>query len=250
MIRLDIDSASRTGLVRDNNEDMILVGDKMIRNDSYQTNVSLDNKGMYIVALADGMGGHNAGEKASEIVLASLKKMFSLKWKYMDASDFNEAAYMWLDHINNNITSLSKRDVHLVGMGTTLVGFIVNYSDCYWLNCGDSRIYLYRKGELKQLSTDHSLSNLMGEKTRTGIIVNCIGGGCTSSYIDMVEFRHLILPGDEYILCSDGLSDMLTDEQIQSQLIQGASAEQLCKEAEVAGGADNVSVSIIKVLNI
>ncbi len=248
MLNFEIDAASRVGLIRKNNEDMILVGDRMIRNGIYHTFANISGCQMYIVALADGIGGHKAGEKASELVLGSLRHKFSMPWKYLDACRFNEAAYYWLDHVSRDIANSSKNEPLYSGMGTTLVGLAVNYNDLYWVNCGDSRIYLYRNDKLTQLSTDHSLNNILGDTRHNGIIVNCIGGGCDTSYLDLVEFRKSASHGDIYLLCSDGLTDMLSDEDISHYLLEGATADQLCQYAEDAGGYDNVSVCLVTVL--
>lgn len=248
MLNLEIDAASRVGLVRKNNEDMILVGDRLVRNETYQTCANISDSQMYIIALADGIGGHKAGEKASEIVLDSLRHKFSMPWGYLDACRFNEAAYYWLDHVSRYIAYHSKAEPIYSGMGTTLVGFAVNYNDLYWVNCGDSRIYLYRNNKLTQLSTDHSLNNILGNTSHHGIIVNCIGGGCDTSYLDLVEFHKSVSHGDTYMLCSDGLTDMLSDEDISHYLLNGATADQLCQYAEDAGGYDNVSVCLLTVL--
>lgn len=248
MLKFSIDAASLVGLVRRNNEDMILVGDKLIRNGSYQSLCKIDDTEMYIAALADGMGGHNAGEMASEIVLDSLRRMFGLPWKYLDASRFNEASYFWLEHISRYIEKCGKDDPKLLGMGTTLVGILINYHDCYWVNCGDSRVYLFRDNTLTQLSTDHSLSNITGDISNTGAIVNCIGAGCDTSYLDLVEFRNTIKHGDIYMLCSDGLSDMLYHEDMEQYIKEGATADDLCRKAEEAGGRDNISVCLMKIL--
>lgn len=247
-LNLGIDAASRVGLVRRNNEDMILVGDRLVRDDTYQSVRMIGEDGMFIVALADGMGGHNAGERASEIVLGSLKRIFSMPWQYLDASRFIEAAYLWLEHVTRYINKCGDTYPHQKNMGTTLVGMMVNYNDLYWVNCGDSRIYLFRDDHLEQLSTDHSLSNITGDITNTGAIVNCIGAGCESSYLDMVEMHSAIRHNDVYMLCSDGLSDMLFHEDIEQCIRDGATADQLCQRAEDAGGRDNISVCLIKIL--
>jgi len=245
-----IDAASRVGQVRKNNEDMILVGDKLVRDGVYRVEKSLTNRDMFCVALADGMGGHNSGERASEVVLKSLSYVFKKPWSYMDAGMFNEAAYLWLEHINRYVESLGASDPKLEGMGTTLVGVVFNYNDLYWVNCGDSRVYSFRGGILKQLSNDHSLSNMMGETRHNGMIVNCIGAGCTSSYIDFVEFSKDIRQGDTLLLCSDGLTDMIDNEELQMIMRTNPSADELCQLADDAGGHDNISVCLVKVKNI
>jgi protein phosphatase len=85
-----------------------------------------------------------------------------------------------------------------------------------------------------------------GEK-RTNIITNCIGGGSNSSFIDMVQMTDDVLQGDVFLLCSDGLTDMLSDEEISKLFEQNADADVLCNAAIEAGGIDNVSCCVISV---
>ena len=134
-------------------------------------------------------------------------------------------------------------------MGTTLVALAYYGKRFFWMNCGDSRIYHYssKKG-LTQLSTDHSLNTLLGEPEHSNIVTNCIGGGCRSSFIDIVECTQAVTPGSQFLICSDGLSDMLSDEEISSLLADATiDATRLCLAAEHAGGHDNVSCILAKV---
>lgn len=87
----------------------------------------------------------------------------------------------------------------------------------------------------------------MGIHKHGNVIVNCIGGGCKNSYIDLVEFSDSVNDGDIFILCSDGLNDMLSDVEIERVVAGGGGSEELCAAAISAGGYDNVSVCVIKV---
>ena len=109
-------------------------------------------------------------------------------------------------------------------------------------------MYRLRDGKLTQLSTDHSLNTLKGEKRHSNVITNCIGAGCKNSYLDMYEFTDDFLQGDTYMICSDGLSDMIYDDQIESLMQDGASANRLCEAAIEAGGYDNVSACVFSVM--
>ena len=101
MIELDISAASRTGCVRSQNEDMILVDNQFIRDDAYRTQAVLDGDDRLMVAVADGMGGHNRGDIASNDVLHNLQYFFSDIPSCLSAGDFNEAIVGWLESINN-----------------------------------------------------------------------------------------------------------------------------------------------------
>jgi len=233
--------------VRSQNEDMILVDTQFIRDDSYRKKTVLDHDNRLIVAVADGMGGHNRGDIASSDVLHNLQYFFFDIPSSLSAGDFNEAMVGWLDSINNYVASKGRADEQFKGMGTTLVGFTYYNHDFYSMNCGDSRLYRFRNHQLVQLTTDHSLSNMVVGEKRKNIITNCIGGGCVSSYIDMVQMTDDVFPGDIFILCSDGLTDMVPDEAISILLEQEADADALCDAAIEAGGIDNVSCCVIKV---
>ena len=246
MIRLEITSTSQIGRVRSQNEDMILVDTHFIRNSEFSTQASLNHNDRYLVAVADGMGGHNRGDVASNDVLRNLQFYFSDIPEKLNAGDFNEVMVEWLDSINNFVASKGRADEQFKGMGTTLVGLAYYYGDFYSMNCGDSRLYRFRQGELTQLTTDHSLNNMLGSEKHTNIITNCIGGGCNSSYMDLVRISD-IWPDDVFLLCSDGLTDMLPNQEIARLLNDGADAMALGDAAVEAGGLDNVSCCVITI---
>lgn len=246
MIRLEITSTSQIGRVRSQNEDMVLVDTHFIRNSEFSTQASLNHNDRYLVAVADGMGGHNRGDVASNDVLRNLQFYFSDIPEKLTAGDFNEVMVEWLDSINNFVASKGRADEQFKGMGTTLVGLAYYYGDFYSMNCGDSRLYRFRQGELTQLTTDHSLNNMLGSEKHTNIITNCIGGGCNSSYMDLVRISD-VLPDDVFLLCSDGLTDMLPNQEIARLLNDGADAMALGDAAVAAGGLDNVSCCVITI---
>lgn len=132
-------------------------------------------------------------------------------------------------------------------MGTTLVGLAYYEGDFYMLNCGDSRLYRMRQGQLCQLTTDHSLNKLLGSDQHSNVITNCIGGGTKNSFLDLSKITDDVKPTDIYLLCSDGLTDMVTDDKMESLLRNGADANTLCQAAIDAGGLDNVSACVIDV---
>ena len=246
MIELELSAACRIGCVRHDNEDMILAGYQFIRDDEYRAQLELGDRDRYMMAVADGMGGHLSGEVASSDVLHNLQFYFSDLPVGLDASSFNEMIVEWLESINMILDSKGKTDEQYKGMGTTLVALAYYDGDFYSLNCGDSRLYRIRDDLLVQLTTDHSLSSLMGDDKHSSVITNCIGGGCTSSYIDLVQIKD-IQDGDAFLLCSDGLTDMMSDHRLNKLLTEGADANDLCNAAILRGGFDNVSACLIHV---
>lgn len=248
MSRIVLTAASRVGCIRNNNEDMVLAYDKMVRSDAYRTEFMTENNERFVIALADGMGGHRAGEVASEQTLSSLKFFINDIPRGLSISEFNETMVEWLQFINDNINRRGHSDPSLLDMGTTLVAVIYYGGKFFWMNCGDSRLYRLRDGKLQQITTDHSLSNANGEKKHSNIITNCIGAGCKDSYIDLYEFTADFKSGDTYMLCSDGLNDMVDFEDIEQLMNEGSSANRLCEAAIEAGGFDNVSVCVFHVV--
>lgn len=248
MSRIVITAASRVGCVRNNNEDMIFAYDKFVRSEAYQTEFMTENVDRFVIALADGMGGHLAGEVASADTLENLRFFVSDMPKGLSVSEVNKTMEVWLDSIHKIITSKGHVDPSMEGMGTTLVAVIYYEGKYFWINCGDSRLYRLRDGKLAQLTTDHSLNTLRGEKRHSNIITNCIGAGCKHTYMDMVEFTDDFRHGDVYMVCSDGLSDMVSDDVIEQMMINGVSANRLCEAAIEKGGFDNVSVCVFSVM--
>ena len=239
-------AASKVGCVRSQNEDMVLLGSHFVRNDAFSTRVDLTNSDRYIMAVADGMGGHNRGDVASSDALHNLEFYFHDLPTGLNPESIKDKIEDWLDSINNIIDSKGRSDEQYKGMGTTLVGLAFYEGQFYTLNCGDSRLYRFRDGDLTQLTSDHSLSNMLGSSQHSNVITNCIGGGATSSFIDIVNITDDIKEGDVYMLCSDGLTDMLPDSIIYTLLAEGSDANTLCDAAVAAGGLDNVSCCVLQ----
>ena len=247
MSHLHITASSRVGCVRTNNEDMILVKDSFLRNGKDHYVFDVEEEKHLLLALADGMGGHNCGEVASSDVLHNLRYFFYDLPSNLSSNAFTDAIYGWLTSICRTIDTKGHSDPIFQNMGTTLVALAYIGGEYYWMNCGDSRFYRLHNGELTQLTTDHSLSQMMGRKEHSSLIVNCIGGGCKESYIDIEKCTDEVEVGDVLLLCSDGLTDMIDDETIKGQLAAGFDADALCQLADDAGGCDNVSVVVIHV---
>lgn len=247
MSKITLTAASRVGNIRSNNEDMVYAYDKFVRNDAYSTEFLTERSDRFLIALADGMGGHQAGEVASEMAVDNLRFYVNDIPSGLTSDEFRDSMHLWLQSINNTINGRGRVNPVQREMGTTLVSVIHYNGKYYWMNCGDSRLYRFRDGVLKQLTTDHSLNMLNGEAKHSNVLTNCIGAGCKDSYIDLCEFTDDFLPGDSYLLCSDGLNDMITDEHIQQLMTMNSTADELCNAAVDAGGFDNVSVCVFHV---
>lgn len=244
MITLEVSASSSRGLVRKNNEDMILVSSRVLRDKSVRTKMRLGKSENCIFAVADGLGGYNGGEVASEVVIRNLSSFFHSLPGGMSTEELRALFDKWIRGMHSHLISMGKEDAMLAGMGTTLVVLVVYEGHIYWLNCGDSRLYRLRSHYLTQLSKDHSLESITGMKCHAHIVVNSIGAG-EESYFDIFDCTDYVYDNDLFMLCSDGLTGMLSDEEIEKLLVDSADSELLVEEACRAGGADNVSVCLV-----
>lgn len=244
---INVSASCHIGNIRDYNEDMILVADKFIRDNSLDMNLSLLDSNRFVIALADGLGGYNSGDIASAETLSNLKFFIDDLPDLLTTDGLKDLLNNWLGSINQIVSSQGYVNPRLSKMGTTLVGIIFYGNKFFWMNCGDSRLYRLRNDEIVQISTDHSSSVIDTDNPVRGV-TNCIGGGCRTSYLDINEFTDIIEDGDIYVLCSDGLSDMLSDAEIRRILMRGGNADVLSAVAIAAGGYDNVSVCVMKIV--
>ncbi len=242
---LDIYGLTDEGLVRDHNEDFISWSQKS-----------------GLVILADGMGGHNAGEVASELAVTSvteaLEEVLSPDVKDACEMDFKEVVHDAVIFANDEINLHAKTHPECTGMGTTIVMTLFHNNKVILASVGDSRIYRFRKGELKQVTTDHSLvqemidNGYMSEEeainsTNRNLITRALG---IAEDVNVDVTEHSVEKKDIYLLCSDGLSDMITDDKIFSILVKSRedlerAGKDLVELAKEHGGHDNVSVILV-----
>jgi PPM family protein phosphatase len=230
---------SDIGCLRSNNEDHILLVSEIFTNGSRAFDFDLKEK--LVFAVADGMGGHNAGEVASEMVLLSLAEFFEKQDPGISFDDFKTSIDLWLEDIHAELISAGDKDISLKGMGTTLSGIFMGNAGTFAFNVGDSRTYYYLDGSLKQISKDHTWAEASGiPGMKTNLLMNCIGA-VTESYIDVFDLSKLTTAGITFLICSDGLSDLVSDSAI-SQFINPLRTSELVNEAKRQGGRDNISV--------
>lgn len=230
------------GCVRQNNEDMILLNGELYRDESLTTEFSIDNRSRFAAIVADGMGGHEGGEFASELATQAFDDFLSSLPEGLTIEQVIAETKQWAVDTHRMINRKGEEMPQYLGMGTTFVGMFSYDGRVYTINIGDSRLYRYRNTILKQMSEDHSMRNLTGDMhQQSNLIYNSLGAG-ESVFADVEDVTEKILPDDYYIICSDGLSDMLTDEQIDAILDSGGAAQELIDAAKQAGGKDNVSV--------
>ncbi len=239
MITITFGAVSDTGKLRNANEDSFLVGE-------------------HLLAVADGMGGHNAGEVASAMAIQLLSQAASRKIESPES--FTEL----VSTINDAIFAAANGTTEQRGMGTTLtaiavVGSASTDEHVVVVNVGDSRTYILRQGELRQVTVDHSyVQELVSEGVisandarthpRRNIVTRALG---IDSKVIADSWTLPIVNGDRYVLCSDGLVDEISNEEILAILKQNAdpqrAAEHLIAAANDRGGRDNVTVIVVDV---
>ena len=234
-------SATDVGRKRKINQDSIFASDKPVGN--------LPN--LYIVA--DGMGGHNAGDFASRYTVNTVREYIAGSREKNPIKLINEAIQL----ANRGIIKEASEHAEMYGMGTTVVVTTIIDEYAYTANVGDSRLYLY-DGGLKQITRDHSLvmemvrlGEISKEEAKTHpdrhIITRAVGA---SDELNVDFFDYQMPPDSMILMCSDGLCTMVEDEEIQ-KVMAGSSdledkAKELIEEANMNGGKDNIAVVIVK----
>ena len=239
-----------------------------IRNKNEDSFLCNDNEGLFLVA--DGMGGRASGEKASKLAVDSVEKFVvdsrtkqDIKWpvEYNKDLSLEQNRLLAATYAGNlRIRNFGARHPSMEGMGTTLVGCLIDSDNLVTVNVGDSRLYRVRDGGITQITKDQSL---IGERERKGeltweearrhpkkhILTSALGHLNNSSSIDV--FNTGIAPEDLYLICSDGLYNMMNDEKIFS-IISSIKDKSLYKmglslvlEANLSGGMDNITVVLL-----
>ena len=230
------------GKVRDHNEDSVIVSE--------------NQSGEIFMAVADGMGGHKAGEVASSIAISHIGKRF----RDMGSVGNKEDAISWIkevvSEINNLIYKYTEENPESAGMGTTLVVSLLTKNYLLFGNIGDSSGFVIRKGKLHKVTTDHTLVNLLvksGELTeeeakdhpRKNVLMKALGAG-NSVEMDIFDIE---TEADGIMLCSDGLTNMLEIAQMEKVLTDELSIEEkirkLIYKSNNRGGNDNISIALL-----
>ena len=243
--KLTIYGESDVGQVREHNEDFI----------GWDAHLGL-------VLLADGMGGHNAGEVASELAVSSirdaLQDVLGPEMASSSVIDFNDALREAIVYANDEIIRMASERLECAGMGTTIVVTLFHGDRVIIANVGDSRMYRLRDKELTQVTTDHSLVQEMLDNgyiseeeaqlsASRNLITRALG---IAEQVEVDVVQDSVENGDSYLLCSDGLTDLVTNEEIlQLWLLYKDDLKTGCKElvslANEKGGKDNISVILV-----
>lgn len=246
-LSLEFFSITDTGLCRDNNEDAVAV-DESAR----------------LAVLADGMGGYNAGEVASGMVTSFLCTELG-RWLREAAarannSEVRRAMDICVENANLALQEAARRNPQYAGMGTTVVLAVFRSDHLLLGHIGDSRAYRLRGVRLNRITRDHSLLQeqldaglLTPEQAAVSVHRNLVTRAMGVQDTVLLETHlHELRPGDLILMCSDGLTDMLDDEQIAAGLLQhpdslAEAGAALVAAANAAGGKDNIAVVLVRV---
>lgn len=232
-----------SGKVRDHNEDAVTI----LKNANNE----------YLLIVADGMGGHRAGEVASSMVITHMNKKFN----ELDSIGTKIDAINWLKdnvtEINKEIIDYTKVHPEAMGMGTTCVMAIMTDEYLVFANIGDSSGFVYKNGKLTKVTNDHTLVNLLvasGDLTeeeakyhpKRNVLMKALGSS-EKAELDIFDVDINI---DGVLLCSDGLTSMLTKEQIEKVLADDEleveeQVVKLIRKSNARGGTDNISVAYL-----
>ncbi len=244
-MRIEIEALCQKGLVRDNNEDAVSISGLILRDNATTSSITPTKKGFFYLLVADGMGGHENGEEASEYTLKTIRELFSQR--LISADTFEEDLSYATRNISFSLNCAAAERGQRLPMGCTLTGLIWFYGHAWLVNVGDSRTYRYRGGLLRQLTTDETERGMTGNPDAEKYLLNCIGGGLDGT-IAIENMDGKLLADDTILICSDGLTDMLSDDQIEKAIAGGATASDLYRMACEAGGIDNVSIILARIL--
>jgi PPM family protein phosphatase len=272
LVRVDLAAQSHQGFVRDNNEDHYLVVQATRSLETVLTNMN-DNvfpksfaETVYGMVVADGMGGMAAGEVASRVALLTLVELVAQTpdWIMKMNQPENAATVMRrmtlrFRQIDDELRELGETTRSLHGMGTTLTVAATLGSDVFLGHIGDSRAYLLRGEKLSQLTKDHTLAQALVEagiggpddaatKAMRHVLTAALGS--TGERTDPQVQRMHLNDGDQLLLCTDGLTDMVADDVIASALKDAPSSEAACQGlidlALAGGGKDNITVVLAR----
>jgi serine/threonine protein phosphatase PrpC len=209
-----------------------------------------------LIAVADGMGGHAAGEVASRIAVQVLQRLApTLASENIDEDSIEDLLMHSLHSIDEEITTVTNEDIEKRGMGTTLTALLIRSNQISLLHVGDSRCYRLRGNTLEQLSNDHTVIQELldqgaiteaeaAEHPQRSMLTQALrGDGDVTPVLQMYEVKK----GDRYLLCSDGLSGVLTDKEIKVGLKKSNKDEAvkfLTDATYVNGAPDNVTILI------
>ena len=269
LVRIDVHAQSHPGYHRTNNEDHFFVT-RLGR--TLQTLITSLPAGAvpehteevnYVMVVADGMGGHAAGEIASQMAISALVSLaldvpdWIFKIDEEHAREVERRAIARVQEVGAMLIERGRREVALRGMGTTLTAVRSLGRDLQITHVGDSRAYLLRGGILHRLTRDHTYAQMLvdvgelapgdvADSRHRHVLTNALGGSCVDVHVDTDQMQ--LEDGDRLLLCSDGLTDLVDDVAITRILLEATKSsdacERLVQQALDSGGRDNITVIV------
>jgi len=235
------------GLVRPANEDAVALDGRRVSDEHVHSEL-LSHGEDHFVVVADGMGGHAKGNLASSLAVERLNDEWATSRGKFDALKA-------LREANRHLYDAMERQPGRAGMGATVAGFHLSGHTVSWFNVGDSRLYLFRSGRLRQLSVDHVPrgDTSAGKPERSHLVTQSLGGAFGFRDVWPAIGQEALLQGDVLLACSDGLTDPVPAGAI-ADIIRSASSAGDCTgalvDAATANGApDNLSVVVVSLLS-
>lgn len=241
---IDVDACCDLGCVRHNNEDMILIGEHLLRDAACSERIVFDPPGERLVlAVADGMGGAAAGEWASEYALSQLRELLGRAPADLDGEELCELLGIWAERAHSELLAEGRRNRERIGMGTTAVGLLIRRGQAWRFHAGDSRLYRFRDGRLERLTQDHSARQAQKDASLPANLLTNSLGGSTESWLELAPIEDGVRPGDRFLLCSDGVHELVSDESLAAMLLadRETAIRSIVRSARDAGGYDNIS---------
>ena len=271
-VTFKIAAKTDVGLVRTNNEDNLCVISNLdVEGSTWMNNevCQLGDKGVLLV-VADGMGGMNAGEVASEIAVSYIKERFTHEINSRVLGSDDTIVRFMNDTIvkaDNRIKSEGKHRPDAKGMGTTVVIAWLYNGRLYVSWCGDSRAYIYNSSVgLYQITKDHSYVQDLVDKgivkpedafdfPESNVITRCLSHSSMKAEPDNLNEPYIVKEGDIIMLCTDGLSGMIRDNETEAVIAEHTDnmsecADSLIEAAKTASGADNITVCLCQILSV
>jgi len=241
-----VSALSHDGLVRDHNEDSLVVGPWTLCAATTLTpqTIYLPIGAPVVVAVADGLGGHPAGEQASSIAVRWLARAAA---SLTDEAAIREALVACNEVVHAEAAPFPERTM----MGTTIAGLVVTEQAIVVFNVGDSRVYVLDDAGLVQLSTDDNEAPAPAPgQRRSSVVTQALGGRVDAAPIEPHISTRALAGAARYLICSDGLTDAVSDTAITAILRRhdgGAAAFELWKATIAAGAPDNISVALVEI---
>ena len=242
-----VNAISDKGSQLPTNEDMVLVGNNCLRNTSKEYEFDLAAYDYpFLIAVADGLGGHRSGEYASEFVLKQMARVVNAIPSKLDFIALKKYFANAALTINDVVLIESNSYPDRLGMASTFSGVLFYGNKVYMLHIGDSRIYHHSKNKLTQLSKDHTLFVQQGHELAKKNVISNAFGKVRNIYLDFEEITTQLKDNDQLLLCTDGLTTELSDTIIEQQLSQPKSHLRLVELANKQSSGDNISLALIR----